>query len=139
MIIARLAAELGNYCRKNPIGRALANASYNLTNDDQFEQTPSLSFITNEKGALVSEGAAPYMPDLAVEVQSPGQSDKFMVDKAAYYLANGSRMVWLVYPTQGIVEILTPKDRRLLNRDGMIEGGDVLPGFTFAVRDLFVE
>lgn len=77
------------------------------------------------------------MPDLAVEVQSDGQSDRFMANKAAYYLANGSRMVWLVYPETQIVEVLTPDNRTLLNSEGIISGGDVLPGFSLPVRELF--
>ena len=138
MIIANLAGKLGNYCRENPIGRALAKASYYVENDDQFEQNPSLSFIKGKK-PLIREGAAPFMPDLAVEVQSPDQSDRLMSDKAAYYLANGSRMVWLVYPTKRIVEALTPDDRALLREEDTLSGGDVLPGFTLAVRDIFAE
>lgn len=138
-IIAVLTAALMNYLRQNPIGRALVKARYRLPGDDQNDRIPDLCFITNEKGALVREGAAPYMPDLAVEVQSPGQSDKFMADKSAYYLANGVRMVWLVYPEKRIVEVLTPDDRRLLTDPDSIDGGSVLPGFTLAIRDIFAE
>ena len=103
------------------------------------DRIPDLSFITHEKGALVREGAAPYMPDLAVEVQSPGQSDKLMADKAAYYLANGTRMVWLVYPEKRIVEVLTPDDRQLLNDENTLSGGDVLPNFSLPIREIFAE
>ncbi|MCC6805284.1 MAG: Uma2 family endonuclease [Anaerolineae bacterium] len=138
VVISNLLGALGNYCDGNSLGRALAKASYNVEMDDQFEQTPSLSFITKDK-PLVSKGAAPFMPDLAVEVQSPDQSDKFMADKAAYYLANGVRMVWLVYPEKRLVEVLTPDDRHLLNDANTLDGGSVLPGFSLAVRDIFAE
>jgi Uma2 family endonuclease len=77
------------------------------------------------------------MPDLAVEVQSPGQSDRFMSDKAAFYLENGSKMVWLIYPDRQLVEFLTPTERQLLTLDGTISGGDVLPDFSVKVADIF--
>jgi Uma2 family endonuclease len=77
------------------------------------------------------------MPDLAIEAQSPGQSDKFMADKATRYLQRGTRMVWLIYSEKRLVEVLTLTSRQLLTEDGIIEGGDVLPGFTLRVADIF--
>jgi Uma2 family endonuclease len=137
LIVALLTSALINYLRQNPIGHASVEARYRASADATHDVIPDLSFIVNEKGEPVSKGAAPYIPDLAVEVQSDGQSDKFMANKAAYYLANGSRMVWLVYPGTQIVEVLTPDERHLLGIDGIISGGDVLPDFRFPVRDLF--
>ena len=136
-IIQMISGFLFVFLRQNPLGHALIEARYALPGDDQNGHVPDLSFITNEKGALVSKGAAPYMPDLAVEVQSPGQSDKLMADKADYYLAHGTRMVWVIYPSQRIVEVLTPTDRKLLVVSDTLDGGDVLPGFTMPVRDIF--
>ena len=77
------------------------------------------------------------MPDLAVEAQSDGQSERFMLDKALLYLANGTRMVWIIYSTRQIVEVLTATDRQLLTIEDMLSGGAVLPGFSMAVRELF--
>lgn len=92
-IVQMISGFLFIFLRQNPLGYALIEARYSLPDDDQNDRIPDLSFISSDKGPLTTSGAAPYMPDLAVEVQSPGQSDRFMADKAAYYLANGSRMV----------------------------------------------
>jgi Uma2 family endonuclease len=137
-ITALLTGALLNFLQQNPIGRVLVEARYRLPGDERHDLIPDLSFVSKEK-PLVSKGAAPFMPDLAVEVQSPGQSDKFMADKADYYLAKGVRMVWLVYPEKRIVEVLTPDDRHLLNDADTLEGGDVLPGFSLPIRDIFAE
>jgi len=128
-----------SYLRQNPIGQASVEARYRPLGDNLHDVISDLSFVSNEKGMPDNKGALPYMPDLAVEVQSDGQSDKFMADKAAYYLANGSRMVWLVYPQQRIVEVITKDARYLLTIEENITGGDVLPGFSFPIRDLFAE
>ncbi|MEO8392304.1 MAG: Uma2 family endonuclease [Chloroflexota bacterium] len=138
MVIANLLFALGSYSQKNPIGRALAKASYNVENDAQFEQTPALSFITREK-PVTNAGAAPYMPVLAVEVQSEDQSDKLLADKATYYLSHGTRMVWLVYSTKRLIEVLTPDDRELLNDEDTLSGGEVLPDFSLPVHENFAE
>jgi Uma2 family endonuclease len=136
-IVSLLNFFIVSFLREKAIGHALIEARYSLPGDDENDRIPDLSFISHEKGPLAKTGAAPYMPDLAVEVQSPGQSDRLMADKAAYYLANGSRMVWLVYPDRRLVEILTPDNRQLLTDSATIEGGDVLPGFNVSVKDIF--
>lgn len=126
-----------SFLMQNPIGYALVEARYSLPDDPENSRIPDLSFISKDKGPLVESGPAPYMPDLAIEVQSPGQSDRLMADKAAYYLANGSQMVWLIYPDRRLVESLTSEDRHLLTESASIEGGVVLPGFSVAIKDLF--
>ena len=138
-IIQMLSGFLFVFLRQNPIGYALVEARYRLAEGGEDDVIPDLSFVTKAHGALVESGAAPYMPDLAVEAQSEGQSDKFMLDKAQLYLAHGTRMVWIIYSTQQIVEVLTPTYRKLLKIGDTLEGGDVLPGFKLAVKDIFPE
>jgi Uma2 family endonuclease len=87
---------------------------------------------------IVRKGAVPRMPDLAVEVKSPDDKFKVMREKAEYYLANGTRIVWLIYPHERLVEVFRPNvDSEILNETHELNGGDVLPGFTLAIRDLF--
>ena len=138
LIISLLNIALGIYLQQNPIGRALVEARYRLSHDERHDVIPDLSFVTMDK-PIIRKGAAPFLPDLAVEVQSPDQTDKFMVDKAAYYLANGVRMVWLIYPEKRLVEVLTPDARHLLNDADTLDGGDVLPGFSLSISDIFAE
>lgn len=136
-IIHVISGLLYIFLKDNPIGYTVVEARYRIPGDDHNDRIPDLSFISKDKGPLVETGPALYMPDLAVEVKSPDQSDRLMSEKATYYLANGTRMVWLIYPDRRIVEVLTPDERHLLNENGTIDGGAVLPGFSVAVRDLF--
>jgi Uma2 family endonuclease len=136
-VVQMLSGFLFVFLQSNPIGIALVEARYGLADDDSNDRIPDLSFITKDKGPLVTEGPAPYMPDLAVEVQSPGQSDRLLLDKADYYLAHGSRMVWLIYPDRRLAEVLTPDERHLLTESAAIQGGDVLPGFEVALSAIF--
>ena len=136
-VLHMLSGFLFVYLREHPLGYALIEARYRLPGDDENDLIPDLSFVAKGRGALVRSGAAPYMPDLAVEAQSEGQSERFMLDKALLYLANGTRMVWIVYSTRQIVEVLTATERQLLTIDDMLPGGDMLPGFSAPVRELF--
>lgn len=136
-IIQMLSGFLFVFLRQNPLGYALIEARYRLPGDNENDLIPDLSFVTQKRSPLVSSGPAPYMPDLAVEAQSEGKSIRFMHDKALLYLENGTRMVWFIYSTRQIVQVLTPTERQLLTIDDMLTGGDLLPGFSVAVRDLF--
>lgn len=137
LIVHLIGGFLFIYLRANPIGYAMVEARHGLPDDNANDRIPDLSFRVKDKGAIVTQGAAPYMPDLAVEVQSPNQNDRAMADKAAYYLAHGSRMVWLIYPDRRLVEVLTPESRHLLTDAGHIDGGDVLPGLRIPVVEIF--
>ena len=136
-IIHMLSGFLFVFLRQNPLGFTLIEARYRLPGDDENDLISDLSFVVQQRGALARIGAAPYMPDLAVEVQSEGQSERFMLDKALLYLEQGTRMVWIIYPTRQIVEVLTAAERHLLTIDDTLSGSDVLPGFSVSVRDLF--
>ncbi len=135
-IISRLNILLGIFLLQHSLGVTLVEARF-LLPDDENDVIPDLSFVAQGHGPAPRSGAIPYPPDLAVEAQSDGQSERFMLDKALTYLANGTRMVWIIYSNRQIVEVLTATDRQLLTIDDTLTGGDVLPGFSVAVRDLF--
>ena len=80
------------------------------------------------------------MPDLAVEIKSPSDSGRQMREKAEYYLANGARLVWLVYPQKRLIEAYSlDADVEILLEDDTLTGGDVLPGFASAVAEVFAD
>lgn len=132
-----LAGALYNFLRNNPVGWAFVEARYGLPDDKDNDLIPDLSYVRKERGPVVERGAAPYMPDLAVEIQSPDDSLIGMTEKAAYYLKNGSRLVWLVYPRKKVVEVLTNDSKDILTLEDTLTGGDVLPGFTLPLSELF--
>jgi Uma2 family endonuclease len=49
-------------------------------------------------------------------------------------------MVWVVLPETKQVEVYVPgQPMKLLGLDGTLDGGNVLPGFTLTVKDIFAE
>lgn len=128
---------LGIYVRNNPIGWVFSEVRVKLPNDKLNDRIPDIAYVLKEGRVFDPNAPLSYMPDLVVEIQSPDQSDKFMLDKANYYLANGTRMVWLVYPQKRLIEVLTATDRRLLTEADTLEGGELLPGFSVSVKEIF--
>jgi Uma2 family endonuclease len=87
---------------------------------------------------IVRKGAVPQMPDLAVEVKSPSNTYLQLREKAIYYLKNGARLVWLVFPERQQIEIHThDAPITTLGIGDTLDGGEVLPGFAMSVADVF--
>lgn len=132
-----LNALLYLYKQKNPIIWVFSEVRVRLSGDKKNDRIPDIAVVLKEGREFDAYAPLAYMPDLIIEIQSPSQSDKFMVDKAGYYLRKGTRMVWIIYPDKRLVEVLTPTDRKLLTEAHTLEGGDVLPGFSVPVKDIF--
>jgi Uma2 family endonuclease len=79
-------------------------------------------------------------PDLAVEVLSPDQPAGPFAAKIRFCLRHGVRLLWVVDPEGGTVRVFTPDDdERLLVPGDTLDGGDVLPGFSLPVADIFAQ
>ena len=79
-------------------------------------------------------------PDLAVEVLSESNTPAEMARKRQEYFTAGVRLVWFVDPDARTEEVYTAPDQStVVNEEGTLDGGAVLPGFTLPLRDLFPE
>ncbi len=80
-------------------------------------------------------------PDLAVEVASPNQYRPGMRRKAIYYLDAGTGLAWVVWPKRRQVDVWEPgatqRPTRTLGMEDTLDGGLVLPAFTYPVADIF--
>ncbi len=117
-----------------------AGTGYNLSGTiHDTVRAPDLGFIKAERvpGGVLSEGYVPFAPDLAVEVISPNDSAEYVQTKVEQYLRAGTAQVWLVYPTSRSVTVWDANGARAIGIDGVIDGGDLLPGFTLNVRAIF--
>ncbi len=78
------------------------------------------------------------MPDLAVEVVSPGNTAIEILVKLDDYFRAGVRRVWIIYPKQQIVQDYTSQTRvEFLGIDDTLKGGDVVTGFSITLANLF--
>jgi Uma2 family endonuclease len=136
VIAGNVVTEIGQYLDENEIGQVAVSVHCRPTDDPYNDRLPDVSFVAGNKPV---ERTSPvnYLPDLCVEIHTWNDSLKMMSERAAFYLTNGARMVWLIYPQQRIVEVLTATDRQLLTENDILEGGEVLPGFSVPVRNIF--
>ncbi len=137
MIVILIARFILNFILANNIkGRVVTEVRYRIPSDNRNARLPDVSYRAGSQ-PLVTKGSVPQMPDLAVEVKSPDDSLKDMRAKVRYYLANGTKLVWLVEPQKRFIEVYTPDDEQILFEGDMLDGGEVLPGFQMPVSAVF--
>jgi len=87
---------------------------------------------------LPAESIAGLVPDLAAEVLSKSNTPREMERKRRDYFAAGVRMVWQIDPNTRTAQVFTaPEQATDIPADGVLEGGDVLPGFKLPLATLF--
>jgi Uma2 family endonuclease len=90
----------------------------------------------NELGEVVSD--PPETADIAVEIVSPSQRVRDLVDKCRRYIANGTSIALVVDPETRVVVRLGPDGRvETLRGNDRIDLDLVLPGFRLTVQELF--
>jgi Uma2 family endonuclease len=90
----------------------------------------------NEKPASYLDIA----PELVLEVMSPNDKAVEIEKKVQEWLDFGVLIVLVAYPdTKRLHVFRAGGEVAVLTMDDTFDGGDVLPGFTLRVRDLFAE
>lgn len=138
VIATKIAARLLVFMEDNGVkGHVAVEARFSPVNDDHNDRLPDVSVHLTDQPA-VKAGAVDGMPNLAVEIKSPNDTYVGLRDKAAYYIENGCKIVWLVYPEKKIVEVYqSQKDLDILLVGDTLKGHDVLSGFSLPVSSLF--
>ncbi|MBN1284241.1 MAG: Uma2 family endonuclease [Anaerolineae bacterium] len=110
-----------------------------LSTDPDTVRAPDAGFIA--KARIITptpRGYFPGAPDFAAEVVSPNDRAKDIHDKVIDYLSSGTRLVWVVYPGSRTVIVYKPAgEAHIFGPDDVLDGGDVLPGLSLPVREIF--
>ena len=126
------------YVRANRLGRCFSSElGIQLhPNDPTHTRRADVSFVARARAPRVEAGYLRIPPDLVVESVSPNDTAEDVLAKAREWLAHGVRMVWMIYPGAGQVQIYRPGERpRLLSGDDEITGEDVVPGFCTSIAN----
>ena len=106
-------------------------------------RAPDVAFLSRARfpgGKRPKGPIAPIAPDLAVEVLSKSNTKAEIARKLREYFASGTRLAWIVDPKTKSVRVHTSptgSTRLDLATRGVLDGGDVLPGFRLPLADLF--
>ncbi len=139
-VLLSIGSRLREYVRGRGLGGVAAgDTGFIVSRDPDTVLAPDVAFLRREK--LPTERMRGFMegvPDLAVEIVSPNDRHVQVQQKALTYLKWGVSQVWVVEPESRTVSVYSQGPRvTLLQESDTIEGGDLIPGFSCSVTDLF--
>ncbi|MBX3068939.1 MAG: Uma2 family endonuclease [Thermomicrobiales bacterium] len=141
VIGARLQIFIGQFVLERDLGFTTnADGGYVLDSILHTVVAPDVGFYRSDRypGGVPDQGFYPMPPDLAVEVISPTDRRTDISRKQELYTRAGVPLVWWVDPENRSVTICRPgKEPEVLDESGVLDGGDVLSGFTLALDRLF--
>jgi Uma2 family endonuclease len=89
---------------------------------------------------MPTEPIPDLVPDLVVEILSESNTEKEMARKYREYFQAGVQLVWEIDLKKRTVTVYTaPGQSTLLNEAQILDGGNVLTGFTLPLAQLFAE
>ena len=140
-IAMNVATPLNNHVTAKKLGRVYAaETGFFISSDPDTVRAPDVAFVSQKRLDEVGdvEGYWPGAPDLAVEVTSPNDKYAEVEEKVLEWLEAGTRMVVVVNPRKSAVTVYRSlTDIVLLTEEDLLDGGDIVPGWTIAVKDIF--
>ena len=140
-VAMRIGFVLAEYVRANNLGEVFAaETGFILHRDPDTVRAPDASFVA---AGRLPDGELPvgYMelaPDLAVEVTSPNDRASEIEDKVEGWLLAGVKLVWVINPsTRSAMVYRSLDESERISPEDSLDGGDVIPGFSTEIRELF--
>lgn len=139
-VAVRLLVTVWNFVDRNDLGLVFVDTAFTLASDDGIVRVPDVAFVSS--GRVPADGLTDRFwvlaPDLAVEVVSPSNRMSEMQQKVTDYLDAGTRVVWIVDPSEHTVTTYRSRSKiRILEGEDVLDGEDVLPGLRIQVSELF--
>mgnify|MGYP001267636373 CR=1 FL=1 len=150
MVIRMLLMLLYGHVIARQLGEVFAEATFILPNREdpnwvKGSRTPDLMFYSAERFATYISAEADWrarpfalVPDLVIEVISPTDTYSAVSAKVDVYLRDGVRLIWIVDPQRRKAAVHTPgQPMQQLDEGNTLSGGEIIPGFTLLLADLF--
>lgn len=140
-----VAFQLKLYLRENPgAGRVYGEVGYvlNLPSDPERLRGPDATFVSADRirasGGEPSRGWYRLVPDLVVEIDSPGRRPAIEQRRIQDYLEAGVRLLWVIHTaTRSATVYREDGTVHLVHESGHLAGEDVLPGLRIDLIELF--
>jgi Uma2 family endonuclease len=141
VIAGQVLIEIGVFARRHDLGVCSGEAG-TVRLMKGLVRIPDVAFFSWDKlpgRELPSKPIPDLAPDLAVEVLSETNTAAEMQRKLREYFLSGVRLVWMIDPARRRAEVYTSPDApaATLDESQALDGGDVLPGFTLSLAELF--
>lgn len=136
-----LAEAIALIARPLGLGRVFVEMLFDLRPAVDRSRRPDVAFVSTERWPMTRratrEAAWKLVPDLAVEIVSPGNSHSDVLRKMREYFRAGVRAVWMVDPDgMEVYAYTSPTAVTIYAVGDELDGGGVVPGFRLGLREL---
>jgi len=134
-----LAFFLTRHVKETGAGQVVsAETGFKLKSDPDTVRAPDVAFIARERLPDSQARGFPALgPDLVVEVLSPDNRPGETLAKVGDWLEAGVRLVWVIDPERRVARVYRQDGTEThLGENGMLEGEDVLPGFSCSLTSI---
>ncbi len=117
-----------------------ADGGVRLERTPDTVRIPDVMFISAERMSPEEyrDFFAEAIPDIVVEVKSRTDSVSETHDKARMWRSHGVPLVWAAYPETRTIDVHRADGSVITLTDAdTLDGGEILPGFSVAVSDIF--
>lgn len=138
-IATRISAEIWFFLKKNRIGRVYPEAHFQIGEDRRI---PDVAFVSAER---IPESGEPekfwdFAPDLAVEIVSPTDFYRDVLDKIDDYFKAGVKEVWLINPEkENLTVYFSFEKTKVLSKKDTLTSEKILPKFQLNLSDIFID
>jgi Uma2 family endonuclease len=140
LLAVYIATCLRNYCDQHDAG-IVTGPDGMIRLKRGLVRVPDVCFLSWDAiGAdeVAADPISDVIPELAVEVLSPGNTAREMDVKIDDYFTAGVSVVWVVDPKAETATAYTSRKRsKTVDRSGVLEAPKILPGFRLPLDDLF--
>lgn len=140
-IAGNIMAPLHTHVRRDRLGRVggTDGGVFIRRNPDTVRE-PDIFFVSAERLPLddQSDGYLEVVPEIVVEIVSPSDSAQDVAEKITMWLNLGVSIALEVRPAERAVLVHRPDvPAATLSGDDVLDCGDVLPGFTLPLGEVF--
>lgn len=133
----KVGGRLGNFIDSGPGGILTCESGVITERGPDSVRGPDISYWMKDRLKAIPVGFAEISPDMIVEVLSPSNTTKQILEKLREYFSSAVRLVWVISPEDRTLTIYRKAEEgRLLHETALVTGEDVLPGFECRVSDL---
>ena len=140
-VIVNITVALATFVKQHRLGHVFsADTGFQIARDPDTVRAPDVAFVLRERIAgEIPKGFFPGPPDLAVEVVSPSDRASEVLAKVQDWLEAGCTAVWVVDPHTRRVSVYRGREAAVLKEADALAGGDLLPGFSLPVAEIFAK
>jgi Uma2 family endonuclease len=143
LVTMNIAGPLYEYVKTRNLGKVYAaETGFLLEQNPDSVRAADVAFVRRKRIERAGSVKGYWIgaPDLAVEVISPSDTVGRIEGKVAEWLKAGTALLWVVSPRLHTVTVYRSlTDVTILTERDKLDGGDVVPGFSIPVAEIFAE